>query len=126
MAVDAGRRPASAAASENTMGTKDTPRYGPLFAISLLTSWTFVTGLIGMLAWSDRGSPERVATWIFIWLFTVGMPTLQAFRIHAVLSEMCHGGVDLSPRSRRALTQARVLILICGSMTVLLLFGLLA
>jgi hypothetical protein len=38
---------------------------------------------------------------------------------------MRRAGVHVSPRSRRALAHARVLILICGSMTVLLLFGLL-
>lgn len=107
------------------MQAKETPGYGPLFVISLLTSWTFVTGLIGILGWSDRHSPHHVATWIFIWMFTVGMPTIQALRIHAVLSEMRREGVHVSPRSRCALAHARVLILICGSMTALLLFGLL-
>lgn len=111
---------------EKTMGAKEPAGYGPLFATSLLTSWTFVTGLIGMLAWPDLRSAKHVAAWIFMWMFTVGVPTIQALRIHAVLSEMRQAGVHVSPRSRRALAHARVLILICGSMTALLVFGLLA
>jgi uncharacterized membrane protein len=107
------------------MGVEETPGYRLLFAISLLTSWTLGTGLIAMLGWWDEHAPRQIATWIFLWLFTVGVPTIQAFRIHAVLREMGQGRVHVSARSRRALAHARVLILICGSMTVLLVFGLL-
>lgn len=98
--------------------------YGPMFVMSLLTSWTLVTGLIGMLGWSDERSSERIATWIGIWVFTVIVPTIQAIRIHRVLSETLHDGRLLSPRNRGILAHARILILVCGSMTVLLLFGL--
>ena len=108
------------------MGSRENASYGPMFVMSLLTSWTLVTGLIGMLAWPDRNSPERVATWIGLWVFTVAVPTIQAVRIHGVLRETLGDGRTLSPRSRSALAHARVLILICGSMAVLLVFGLIA
>jgi len=108
------------------MEVRETARYGPLFTISLMTSWTFVTVLIGMLGWSDQRSAERLATWAGIWIFTVAVPTVLALRVHGVLSELRRDGHPLSSRSRSALAHARALVLICGSMTVLLLFGLLA
>ena len=108
------------------MGVRENASYGPMFVMALVTSWTLVTGLIGMLAWPDQHSPERVATWIGLWVFAVAVPTVQAVRIHGVLREAFRDGRTLSPRSRGALAQARVLILICGSMVVLLVFGLMA
>ena len=106
------------------MEARDGAGYGPMFVMSLVMSWTLTTGAIGMLAWSDDRSPERLATWISLWVFTVAVPTIQAIRIHRVLSEITRGAGHSSPRSRRALEHARVLILICGTMTVLLVFGL--
>ena len=106
------------------MDTRVTPSYGPTFVIAVVMSWTLTTGAIGMLGWSDDRSPERLATWISLWVFTVAVPTILAIRIHRVLSEITRGAGNVSPRSRRALENARVLILICGSMVVLLVFGL--
>ena len=108
------------------MRTGETASYGPMLVMSLVTSWTLTTGVIGMMAWSDERSAERLATWISLWVFTVVVPTIQALRIHHVLGEITRGAGNSSPRSRSTLAHARVLILICGSMTVLLVFGLVA
>jgi hydrogenase/urease accessory protein HupE len=98
--------------------------YGLMFAISLLMSWTLVTGLIGLLAWSDGQAPGHLAKWIGIWAFTVGIPTMQSVRIHGLLRDVAQDCPVTSAHSRRALAHARVVILVCGSMTVLFVFGL--
>jgi hypothetical protein len=106
------------------METNETARPGVLFTLSLLNSWTVGTGAISMLGWIDQHSSERIATWVGVWIFTIAVPTVQATRINSVLSELRRDGRPLSPRSRRILARAQVLILICGSMTALLLYGL--
>ena len=97
--------------------------YGLLFVTSLLISWTLVTGLIGMLAWSEART-GHLAKWIGLWAFTVGIPTLQSMRIHGLLRDVVHDCPVTAQHSRRDLAHARVVILFCGSMTVLFVFAL--
>lgn len=106
------------------MGSQHHPGSGLMFVTSLLISWTLVTGLIGMLAWSDAQTPGHLAKWIGLWAFTVGIPTLQSVRIHGLLRDVVHDCPVTAQHSRRDLAHARVVILFCGSMTVLFVFAL--
>lgn len=98
---------------------------GVSFALSLLLSWTLTTTLIGMEIWSGPQTIEHTAKWAGVWIFTIGAPTLQAFQIHRRLNDVLLECPSTPPRVRRDLSHARFVIMMCGSMTVLLVFGLL-
>ena len=98
---------------------------GVPFALSLLLSWTLATALIGMAAWSGPRTIEHAAKWAAVWIFTIGAPTLQALVIHRRLNDVLVECGTATPRVRRDLSHARFVIMMCGSMTVLLMFGLL-
>ena len=99
-------------------------RFGVSFALSLLVSWTVATALIGMAIWSGPKTMEHAATWAGVWIFTIGTPTLQALQIHRRLNDVLLECPAMPPRVRRDLSHARFVVVMCGSMTVLLVFGL--
>lgn len=101
-------------------------RFGVSFALSLLLSWILATTLIGMAVWSGPQTIEHAAKWAGVWIFTIGAPTLQALQIHHRLNDVLLECPTTPPRVRRDLSHARFVILMCGSMTVLLMFALLA
>jgi hypothetical protein len=94
------------------------------FALSLLLSWTLATALIGMAIWSGPQTIEHAAKWAGVWIFTIGAPTLQALQIHRRLNDVLKECPSTPLQVRRDLSHARVVVLMCGSMTVLLVFGL--
>ena len=98
--------------------------YGVTFAVSLMLSWTLATGLIGVAIWSGPQTIEHVAYWAGVWIFTIGAPTLQAIQIHRRLNDVLLECPTASPQVRRDLAHARFVVLMCGSMTTLLVFGL--
>jgi len=98
--------------------------FGVSFAASLVLSWTLTTALIAMAVWSGPQTVEHAAKWAGIWIFTVGAPTLQALQIHRRLNDVLLECPATPPQVRRDLSHARFVVLMCGSMTVLLVFGL--
>ena len=98
--------------------------YGAIFTLSLLLSWTVITGLIGVVFWSGPRTIEDAATWAGLWVFTVATPTLQALRIHRSLTDIHRECPTSWPQVRRDLAHARFVVLMCGSMAVLLVCGL--
>ena len=98
--------------------------FGVSFALSLVLSWTLTTPLIGLAIWSGPQTIEHAATWAGMWIFTVAAPTFQAFQIHRRLNDVLLECPGPPPQVRRDLSHARVVVLMCGSMTVLLAFGL--
>jgi len=106
------------------MGSTSGVRYGVVFTISLLLSWTLVTGLLMLSYRAGSQSLRDAAQWAGLWFFTVGAPTVQALRIHRCLNEVVRECPVLSPQVRRDLAHARFVILMCGSMCALLVFGL--
>lgn len=98
---------------------------GVSFALSLLLSWTLTTALIGMAIWSGPQTIEHAARWAGMWIFTVAAPTLQALQIHRRLNDVVLECPTTSPQVRRDLSHARFVVLLCGSMTILIVFGLL-
>ena len=99
-------------------------RYGLTFTLSLLLSWTLTTGLMALAFWSGDRAPGHAAAWASVWVFTVGVPTMQALRIHRLLNELVRECPTTSPQTRRDLAHARFVVLTCGSMTALLVFAL--
>ena len=67
---------------------------------------------------------QHLATWVSLWVFTVAIPTVQALRIHRRLGEVLQDCAMASPQLRRDLEHARFVIVMCGSMTVLLVVSL--
>jgi hypothetical protein len=95
------------------------------FVLSLLLSWTLATALIvAMAVWSGPQTIQHAAQWTGVWIFTVGAPTLQALQIHRRLKDVLLDCPTTSPEVRRDLSHARFVVLMCGSMTVILIFGL--
>ena len=105
------------------MNTAPRLRFGVMFALSLIASWTFATALLALAGWRDSHTPQHVMTWASLWIFTVAIPTVQALRIHGRLGEVLQD-CPVSPQVRRDLEHARFVILMCGSMTVLLVVAL--
>jgi hypothetical protein len=97
--------------------------YGVTFTASLLLSW-LATGLIALGFRAGEQSAQHVAQWAGLWFFTVAAPTLQALRIHWRLNDIVRECPTTSPQVRRDLAHARFVVLMCGSMTVLLVFAL--
>jgi hypothetical protein len=106
------------------MKSRNEVSFGVSFAVSLVLSWTVATALIGMAAWSGPQTIEHAAKWAALWIFTVGAPTVQALQIHRRLNEVLLECPTTPPRVRRDLSHARFVVLMCGSMTLLLVFGL--
>jgi hypothetical protein len=106
------------------MNTRNDVGVGVSFALSLMLSWTLATALIGMAIWSGPQTIEHAATWAGVWIFTIGAPTLQALQIHRRLNDVLLECPAAPPRVRRDLSHARFVILMCGTMTILLVFGL--
>jgi hypothetical protein len=106
------------------MRSRQGVRFGVSFALSLALSWTLTTALIGMAVWSGPQTIEHAAKWAGIWIFTVAAPTLQAFQIHRRLNDVLFECPAAPPHVQRDLAHARFVVLMCGSMTVLLVFGL--
>jgi len=106
------------------MKSRHEVRFGVSFALSLVLSWTLTTALIGLAVWSGPQTVDHAAKWAGIWIFTVAAPTLQAFQIHRRLNDVLFECPTPPPRVRRDLSHARFVVLMCGSMTVLLVFGL--
>lgn len=106
------------------MNPRNEVGFGVSFALSLLLSWTLATALIGIAIWSGPQTVEHGAKWAGVWIFTVVAPTLQALQIHRRLNDVLLQCSTAPPRVRRDLSHARFVVLMCGSMTVLLVFGL--
>jgi hypothetical protein len=106
------------------MKSRNEVSVGLSFAVSLLLSWTLATALIGMAIWSGPQTIGHAATWAALWIFTVGAPTIQALQIHHRLNEVLLDCPTTSAQVRRDLSHARFVVLMCGSMTLLLVFGL--
>jgi hypothetical protein len=94
------------------------------FVLSLLLSWTLATGLIAMAVWSGPQTIQHAAQWVGVWIFTVGAPTLQALQIHRRLNDVLLDCPTTPPQVRRDLSHARFVVLMCGSMTIILIVGL--
>jgi hypothetical protein len=107
------------------MTSRNEVRFGVSFVLSLMLSWTLTTVLIGMAIWSGPQTIEHATNWAGVWVFTIGAPTLQALQIHRRLNDVLLECPSTPPAVRRDLSHARFVILMCGSMTVLLMFGLL-
>ena len=108
------------------MNSRTEVGFGVSFALSLMLSWTLTTALIGMAVWSGPQTIEHAAKWAGVWIFTIGAPTLQALQIHRRLNDVLLECPSTPSQVRRDLSHARFVITMCGSMTVLLVFGLLA
>ena len=106
------------------MGRTSGVRYGTVFMISLLLSWTLVTALLVLCYRAGSQSFRDAAQWAGLWFFTVAAPTLQALRLHRRLNDIVHECPTLPAQVRRDLAHARFVILMCGSMCALLVFGL--
>ena len=106
------------------MKRTDRVPYGVLFTASLLLSWTLVTAVIALGFRAGEPSLERAVQWVGLWFFTVAAPTIQALRIHRRLNDIAHECPTTSAAVRRDLEHARFVILMCGSMCVLFVFGL--
>ena len=106
------------------MDTAPRLRFGVTFTLSLIMSWTFATGVLALAGWTDSHTPQHFMTWVSLWVFTVAIPTVQALRIHRRLGEVLQDCAMTSPQVRRDLAHARFVIVMCGSMTVLLVVGL--
>ena len=104
------------------MYSRNQSRFGVMFATALIVTW-LATGLIVVMGWHDRQVPGRLLQWIVLWVFTVVAPTIQALRLHRLLvDDFDRGFPTASPGPLGELAQARIVILICGSMTVLCVF----
>jgi hypothetical protein len=95
-----------------------------MFRLSLLMSWTLITGALAFAAWTDRHTPQLLTTWIGLWVFAVVGPTMQALLIHRRLGEVLHSCPMTPPRVHRDLAHARFVIVMCATMTVLLAWAL--
>jgi hypothetical protein len=95
-------------------------RYGLNFGMSLVLSWIFSTPLIGFAYLSGSRTREELAMWVSLWVFTVGVPTMQAYRVHRRLNELLQVYPGLAHGVRRDLAHTRFVLLMCGSMTVLI------
>lgn len=100
------------------MYSRNQSRFGVMFATALIVTW-LATGLIVVMGWHDRQVPGRLLQWIVLWVFTVVAPTIQALRLHRLLDGSHRDFPAASESSHRELVHARVVILTCGSMTVL-------
>jgi hypothetical protein len=107
------------------MNPRNEVGFGVSFSLSLLLSWTLAAALIGTAIWSGPHTIEYAARWAGVWIFTIGAPTLQALQIHRRLNDVLLECPSAPPRVRRDLSHARFVILMCGTMTILLVFGLL-
>ncbi|HVG54819.1 MAG TPA: hypothetical protein VM846_10330 [Vicinamibacterales bacterium] len=103
------------------MHSRNESRLGVIFTTALIVTW-LATGLIAVMGWHDREVPGRLLQWIALWAFTVAAPTIQALRIHRLLDDFDRDFPTPSQGSLRQLEHARIVILICGSMTVLCVF----
>jgi hypothetical protein len=97
---------------------------GVTFTATLVLSWTLITVAIGFAMYSDRNAPwTRLATWASLWLFSVLVPTTNAFAVH-------RAAADLLDRAQSGMAAADVLIrlrpvlLLTASMAVLSAFAL--
>jgi hypothetical protein len=77
-----------------------------------------------MAIWSGPQTIGHAANWVGIWIFTVAAPTLQSFQIHRRLNDVLFECPTTPPQVQRDLSHARFVVLMCGSMTVLLVLGL--
>ena len=103
------------------MHSKNRTGLGVMFITALIVTW-LATGLIVVMGWPDRQAPARLLQWIVLWFFAVVAPTIQALRIHRLLDDLDRPFPTTSDGSLRQLAHARIVILICGSMTVLCVF----
>lgn len=95
-----------------------------MFGLSLVLSWTLVSGALAFAAWLDRQTPQLLTTWAGLWVFTVLAPSIQALLIHLRLGEVLQSCPMTPPQVHRDLAHARFVIVMCGSMTVLLVWTL--
>ena len=98
--------------------------FGVTFLATLVLSWTVVTVAIGLAIWSERDvSATRLATWVSLWLFTVVVPTLNAFAVHRSLRDLRAGSeTDTSVIDR--LASLRPVLLLSANMALLSAFAL--
>ena len=102
------------------MDTAPRLRFGVIFTLSLIVSWIFATSVLALAGWNGPHTPQHLTTWVSLWVFTVAIPTVQALRIHRRLGEVLQDCATTSPQVRRDLAHARFVILMCGSVTALL------
>ena len=97
--------------------------YGVAFGASLLLSWTMITVIIALAAWSGDRSPGSLVRWLGLWVFTVGAPTLLSLSVHRTLRTIVHACPDVPAHVRRDLTHTRWTLLMFGTMAVLSAFA---
>ena len=98
--------------------------YGAAYGASLVLSWTMVTAILGLAAWSGDRSVESLARWFGLWVFTVAAPTLVSVSVHRALRALVRNYPDMPERARRDLAHARWAFLMLGTMAVLSAFAL--
>lgn len=92
--------------------------YGVPFAASLAITWTLLTPTIGLAFWrTSDWSWNAAMPWLWLWVFTVLMPTTGALRLHRRLNDLVDNVPDVPDRIVRDLANARWLFLMLGSMT---------
>ena len=97
--------------------------YGAAYGASLVLSWTMVTAILGLAAWSGDRSVESLARWLSLWVFTVVAPTLLSLAVHRALRTLARTCPEIPTRVRRDLTHARWAFLMFGTMAVLTAFA---
>jgi hypothetical protein len=97
--------------------------YGIAFGASLILSWTMITAIVALAAWSGDRSAGSFARWFALWVFTVAAPTLQSLNVHRTLKTLVRAYPDVPARIRRDLTHVRWTLLMFGTMAALSAFA---
>jgi hypothetical protein len=98
--------------------------FGVTFIMTLVLSWTLMTTAIAAALYSNRdGSVVRLATWASLWLFSVVVPTMNAFAIHRAAGELTDDGPAGAAAADR-LARLRPLLLLSANMALLSAFAL--
>ena len=98
--------------------------FGAAFGASLVLSWTMVTAILGLAAWSGDRTVDSLTRWLGLWVFTVAAPTLLSLSVHRALGALIRSYPDIPRRIRRDLAHARWAFLMFGTMAVLSAFAL--
>ena len=91
--------------------------YGPTFVVSLLIAWSLLTPATAVAFWrtSDR-SWDTAMPWLWLWIFTVLMPTVTSLRLHRRLEELTATTPDVPERIVVDLAAMRWLLPVFGTM----------
>jgi hypothetical protein len=106
------------------MTTRKRIPLGVIFTATLVLSWTLITVAIGFAMYSERNAPWiRLATWASLWLFSVVVPTTNAFAVHRAAADLIDRG-DSGIAAADVLVRLRPVLLLTASMTALSAFAL--